>query len=306
MSFTVKFKILFLLIYLFLSSGCNTLAKKFNQEPILKIGLIADPQYENRETSGSRFYRESLRKLTEAIDTFNNNHVAFIQTLGDVINGRWESFDSILQLYDRLDISIENHYLLGNHEFAVESKYLSQLITRLQMPDYYYSYTMEGWRFIALDGTDYCVMSLPVHPDHQMKLDEYRKKANHTNNYDWNGAIGPEQQTWLKTQLDSSKLNHEKVIIFCNIPVILGNDESAILLNDYEIISLLEKYSCVVAYIAGHNHKGDHVVKNNIHYITLKSMVEGTQNSFTMLEIFKNRIQLEGFGNQPDINFDIL
>ena len=37
-------------------------------EPILKIGLIADPQYQDTPSVGDRFYRESLWKLEEATD----------------------------------------------------------------------------------------------------------------------------------------------------------------------------------------------------------------------------------------------
>ena len=46
-----------------------------DREPILKIGLVADPQYADKPTVGKRYYRESLWKLKEAIDTFNYNNV---------------------------------------------------------------------------------------------------------------------------------------------------------------------------------------------------------------------------------------
>ena len=88
------------------------------------------------------------------------------------------------------------------------------------------------------------------------------------------------------------------------MPVMSTTETSANLLNDYQIISLIEKYSCVFAFIDGHNHRGDYVIKNNLHYITLKGMVDTPGNSFAILEIFKNRIQLKGFGNQQDIVFD--
>ena len=51
-------------------------------EPVLKIGLVADPQYADKPTAGKRYYRESLWKLKEAIVTFSDNNVDLIQNLG--------------------------------------------------------------------------------------------------------------------------------------------------------------------------------------------------------------------------------
>ncbi len=277
---------LLIIIFLFSLISCNLTKDKSQSDLILKIGLVADPQYENKEPSINRYYKESVWKLKEAVDSFNYYKLDFVQTLGDVINGQWESFDSILPVYKNLDRKIENYHLLGNHEFAIDKQYLNRIVEKLGMPANYYSYSKNEWRFIVLDGTDYSSVSLPLHPDHEMQLKEYREAVIHSNNYDWNGAIGPEQQAWLKARLDSSQSNKEKVIIFCHMPVMSTTDTSANLLNDFEIISLIEKYSCVVAYIDGHNHRGDYVTRNNIHYITLKGMVDTPGNSFALLKIF--------------------
>ena len=76
----------YLFLLLFLSLSC---AKK---SPTLTIGLVADPQYANKPSKGKRHYRESLWKLKEAIDSFNDHQVDFIQNLGDIIDDDWESF----------------------------------------------------------------------------------------------------------------------------------------------------------------------------------------------------------------------
>lgn len=52
-------------------------------EPILKVGLIADIQYGDCETSGSRFYRSSINKLRDAVKEINGNNVSFTVNLGD-------------------------------------------------------------------------------------------------------------------------------------------------------------------------------------------------------------------------------
>lgn len=272
--------------------------------PDLKIGLVADPQYENIDIAGTRHYRESPGKLRSAIDTFNMYGVDLVQTLGDVINGKWESFDSILPVYKNLG-TIKSYHLLGNHEFAVEEQFLPELLSKLDMKNFYYSYSLKGWRFIVLDGTDYMKASLKLHPEYSPeKLDEYRAMAKSNNNYEWNGAIGIEQQKWLSLQLDSAQKMNEKVILFCHMPVKSILISSGNLLNDYEILPIIESYDCVKAFINGHFHEGGVSGMGKIKFITIKGMVETTVNSFAILEIYQNQIKINGFGNQGDFVFE--
>ncbi len=274
------------------------------QGPVLKIGLVADPQYADKPASGNRYYRESLRKLEEAIDTFNLYRVDFVQTLGDVIDGEWESFDSILPVYGSLLPGIENHQLLGNHDFAIDSTHLKELTERLSMPGFYYSYVEKGWRFIVLDATDYSFFANPLHGYPEDSVNSYYRitegKPNHKT---WNSAIGEEQQDWLRQELESAGKMGQKVIIFSHMPLRpLNQDEN--LWNDSEIIGIIENYPQVVAFINGHRHRGNYVFMNGIHYINIYGMVETMMNSYAVLEIFKDQLVLKGYGNQQSLNLN--
>ncbi len=269
--------------------------------PVLKIGLVADPQYADQPTAGKRFYKESLWKLKEAIDTFNYHKVDFAQNLGDIIDVDWASYDSILPVYQNLSPDIENYHLLGNHDFAIDSVHLANLLETLSMPDYYYSYVKKGWRFIVLDATDYAYFSNPLHNYDTNQVNAYyNKTVGKPNNYRWNSAIGEKQQIWLTQQLDSAELLQQKVIIFSHMPVQpAGNPHN--LWNDDEIITIIENSSNVVAFINGHNHAGAYVYHNNVHYITLFGMVDTTISSYGILEIFNDHLVLKGYGNQKDL-----
>jgi manganese-dependent ADP-ribose/CDP-alcohol diphosphatase len=283
------------------------LQSSFSQtEPVLRIGLVADPQYANKPATGSRIYRESCRKLEDAIGTFNDQSVDFVQNLGDIIDGDWGNYDSIIPVYHFLRPDIENHHLLGNHDFAIDSSRLTCLLETLSMPGYYYSYVREGWRFVVLDATDYAFFSKALHGYAMDQVESYydaiRGQSNH---FKWNSAIGPEQQNWLKQQLDSAGLLGQNVIIFSHMPVRpLGRQEN--LWNDYEIIRIIENHPQVVAYINGHNHQGGYIYKNGIHYITIHGMVEAGSNSYGILEIFKEHMTLIGFGNQESIHLGLM
>ena len=275
------------------------------KESILRIGLVADPQYADKPTAGKRYYRESLWKLKEAIVTFNNNNVHFVQNLGDIIDMGWESYDSIIPVYQNLNPGIKNYHLLGNHDFAVDSSHFVKLLETLSMPDYYYSYEKEGWRFIVLDATDYSYFSNSLHKHDTNQVNSYYDNTTgKSNNYRWNSAIGKKQQDWLKQELDSARSLEQRVIVFSHMPL-RPLDTSENLWNNEEIIEILEKSSNVVAFINGHNHAGNYVFKNGIHYITIFGMVDTIINSFGILEIYKNSLELRGYGNQKTFHMII-
>jgi manganese-dependent ADP-ribose/CDP-alcohol diphosphatase len=291
-------KIVFILIHILLGSCAN-------KEPYLKVGLVADPQYADKATSGKRHYRETLWKLGQAIDTFNYQNIDFVQNLGDIIDVEWKSYDAILSVYDKLKPSIKNYQLLGNHEFSIDSIHLKDILKRLSMPNYYYSYSKKGWRFIVLDATDYSYYSNALHNHDVREIDLYFEKTkNQLNSQRWNSAMGAEQQNWLKQELDSAHLSEQKVILFSHMPL-RPKDDPHNLWNDQDIIEIIEQNPDVVAFINGHNHSGGHVFKNGIHYITLFGMVDTSISSYGILKFYKDSLMLRGYGNQKNIHIDL-
>ncbi|MFB9293031.1 metallophosphoesterase [Persicitalea jodogahamensis] len=267
-------------------------------KPIVSLGLVADPQYADQPTAGKRYYRESVWKLKEAVDTFNHYKVDFVQTLGDVIDTKWESYDSILPVYRRLDPHIENYHSLGNHDFSIDSTHMPQLLDRLSMPAFYYSYTRKGWRFIVLDATDYAFFSNPFH---NYPLDDvdgyYQSTQGQPNHYAWNSAIGRAQQEWLKSELALAESAGQKVILFAHMPL-LPEEDSHNLWNGEEILTIIQQNPSVVAYINGHNHAGSYHFQDGVHYVTVFGMVDTEISSYAILNLYKNSIELKGFGNQ--------
>jgi len=271
----------------------------------LRIGLVADPQYANNPTAGKRHYRESLWKLKEAIVSFNDNDVDFVQNLGDIIDRGWENYDSIIPVYQHLKPGIDNYHLLGNHDYAIDSSHLSNLLETLSMPDFYYSYVKKSWRFIVLDATDYSYFSNALHKHDTNQINSYYESTTgKPNNYRWNSAMGKKQQNWLKQELQDAESLAQRIIIFSHMPLRPLNSAEN-LWNNEEIIDIIENSSNVVAFINGHNHAGDYVFKNGIHYITILGMVDTMINSYGILEIYKNSLVLRGYGNQNSFNLTI-
>lgn len=269
-------------------------------EPVLKIGLVADPQYENKNTAGKRYYRESLWKLGEAIDTFNFYNVDFVQNLGDIINSKNESFGSIMPVYDKLNSGIQSYHLFGNHDFAVDSVDMPGLIETLLMPDHYYSYVKKNWRFIVLNSMDFSYLANPLYNRDTALINEYfNATMDQANHYDWNGAIGKVQQEWLKNELKEAESNDEDVIVFSHMPLLPFEVEER-LWNSDEIVTILEDSPNVKAYINGHRHKGGYAFENGIHYISIFGMVDTEISSYAILEIYNDSLVLKGYGNQEN------
>lgn len=283
----------------------NACKRTYSDElPIIKIGLIADPQYANKPNYHIRHYRKSKEKLKEAIKTFNDNNVNIVQSLGDLIDVNIESFDSILPIYNKLNPGIESYHLLGNHEFQIDYSEHNKLLDLLSIPDYYYTYKKGRFRFIVLDATDYAYYSNPLHNYDTTDLNTYYNNTSGQPNYNfWGSAIGEKQQKWLQEELEKAHFSNEKVIIFSHVPIRPLNNEHN-LWNDHEIISILEKHDHIIAYINGHNHSGNYEYKNGIHYLTMYAMVNTLENAFGILEIYNDKLLILGYGNQNHFVLD--
>src|SRR5690606_22029127 len=61
-------------------------AERGEARPRLQVGLLTDVHYADRAPAGNRFYRESLGKLREAIQRFNQEQIAVAFELGDFID----------------------------------------------------------------------------------------------------------------------------------------------------------------------------------------------------------------------------
>ena len=268
----------------------------------LKIGLIADPQYEFKETVGERHYKKSLLKLEQAIDTLNDEQVDFVQNLGDLVNGQWASYDSVLPIFNKLNSNIDNYFLLGNHEFAIDSGDKLNLLEKLSMPNFYYSYVKNNWRFMVLDVTDISYYANVLHQRDSSEIEAvFNQSQGQENHNNWNGGIGKEQQAWMRTEFKKAMELNQKVILFAHMPLIPLKATS--LWNHKEIVALIETCPNIVAYINGHRHEGGYAYSNGVHYINIYGMLDTQIASFAVLEIIGDSLFVNGYGNQIDMKF---
>ena len=115
----------------------------------------------------------------------------------------------------------------------------------------------------------------------------------------WNGAVGEEQIAWLKGRLAAAEAAGERVVLFCHFPLYPPNEHN--LWNDEEMMSLIESYRCVAAWINGHNHAGNYGFKNGSHYLTVHGMVEtASTTAYAAVRAGDSVLAVAGRGREPD------
>lgn len=282
-------------IFCLTSLFCMGLTKE--KKTSFSFAAIADCQYcAKPEKNGQRFYAQSKYKLKNCVEELNKrNDLEYAIHLGDFIEKDFDSFDVVNLIYNNL--KTKTYHVLGNHDYDVADDKKKDVIAKLGMTSAYYDFVVENWRFIVLDGND---ISFHAYPKGSKKYKESENyyQANKIQLPKWNGAIGKKQMSWLEETIIKAKENKESVVLYCHFPVYPKNNYN--LWNSQEIIKLIEKYTCIKAYINGHNHKGDYALKNGVHYVTLKGMVYTNETAYSIITIDPTHIKIKGFGREKD------
>jgi manganese-dependent ADP-ribose/CDP-alcohol diphosphatase len=265
----------------------------------VRFGVVADCQYYSGPSLATRYYRQSLAKLKESLGQFNKENVDFVINLGDTIDRNFESFAAVLPLFRELKAPV--YHVLGNHDFNVDAADQHKILPQLRMKKGYYAFSGGKWRFLVLDGFELRIPfpeEEPIRGEAEALYLRLRAEGK-SNALKWNGGISRKQLDFLETELEKSERSDQPVIVFCHFPVL--PEASYNLWNDEELVALLERYRCVKAYFSGHNHAGDYVLRNRIHYLTFQGMVEtADSNAFAVVTLENETIVVKGFGREPD------
>lgn len=259
------------------------------------FGVIADCQYCDGDTKGERLYRNSPEKLKAAVAHLNGLDLAFTVHLGDFIDQDFSSFDVVGPIYQQLKMPA--YHVLGNHDFSVADDKKAEVHRRLNMPARYYDFVVEGWRFVALDGNDISLHAYPAGTPEHAAAEKYYAD-NKITSPKWNGAIGPEQLAWLRGVLEESTKRDESVVLMAHFPVFPEDPHN--LWNAAELLTIIDEYPCVKAWLNGHNHAGNYAERNGVHYVTFKGMVDTEQNSFASVEVTEDELIITGVGREED------
>ncbi|MGI9240443.1 MAG: sulfatase-like hydrolase/transferase [Verrucomicrobiales bacterium] len=267
------------------------------REAVIRFGAIADCQYADADTKGKRHYRLAAEKLEDAVGAFNaDSELDFVIHLGDFIDRDFESYNVVTPIFNKL--RAKKYHLLGNHDYEVSDELKSKVPAALGLDERYYDFAVGEWRFIVLDGNEFSTLAHPQDSEPWKEAEAFRTAVDPPlANYC--GAIKPEQIAWLKARLDATRAAGQRAVLFCHYPLTPEGHHN--LWNDTEMLEVLKPYNDVVrAWINGHNHAGGYAQRDGIHYLTLKGMLDTTDNAFATFEIFDDEIRITGHHREPD------
>lgn len=257
-------------------------------KPLLRIGLVTDMHHADKDSAGTRHYRETLAKFAEASAQFAKGKPDFIVELGDLIDAA-DTPEVELRYLGEIDKQFaaactERHYVLGNH--CVDMLTKQEFLGKVGQAESYYSFDRKGYHFIVLDM---CFRSDGV---------PYGRK-----NSKWDDANIPTAELeWLRADLKKAE---GRTIILAHQR--LDGENAHCAKNSAEVRSLLSESKKVIAVFQGHSHQNDYKEIDGIHYCTLAAMIEGSgaeNNSYSQLDLSADgTLKLSGFRKQKDYSW---
>jgi predicted phosphodiesterase len=218
--------------------------------------------------------------MNECVELMNEKKVNFLIELGDFKDQDNPPIEQKTITYLRTVEKVfqkfngSTYHVLGNHDIDSISKdqfLINVENTKIDREKSYYSFDSNGVHFVILDanyksdGTDY-----------------------KHGNFDWTDSnIPPAELNWLRHDLAAAR---GPVIVF--IHQLLDGTGSVYVNNAADIRQILEKSGKVRAVFQGHHHEGSYSYIEEIHYYTLKAMVEGPgdeNNSYAIVEILPDQ-----------------
>jgi manganese-dependent ADP-ribose/CDP-alcohol diphosphatase len=264
----------------------------------VRIGIFTDCQYCDCPNNGVRQYRGSLAKLDSCIMVFNSSRPDAVFHLGDMIDHNISSYDSVLPRFKKFLAPL--YLSFGNHDYMVKNRYKTSVPDRVGLKPEPYLVDISDWRFIVLNGDDLSYTAPQTKKQKEERddiiYDDYQRL--HLNGMPWNGGIGSDQMKWLDEKLKDSERSGRKVIVFCHFPLFTKEDHN--LFNNTALFHLISYYSCVKAYFCGHYHDGSYSVKEGIHLVNFKGMVNTNINAFSVVTLTSDSILIKGYGREID------
>ena len=278
-----------------------------NQEntngPLFRIGVVTDVHHSaTKEATPERCYQASAGKLREAVKTFNEEKVNLVVSLGDLVDNEVDSYSVIDAILDSLDMPV--YKIAGNHDYMVPFVQSTQdrIMEMMGIEQPYFSIPVKDYRLIFLDTSEISTHANEKGTDNYIEANDllqYLKEQEAPNAKKYNGAIGGRQMNWLKKQLKTADKNGEKIICLTHMPLIPTNGKYS-LWNAEDLISILEKWTCVKAVFSGHDHRGGYATDKNIHFITFCGVVQGDTNSYAIADVYPDKIIIKGYGRETD------
>lgn len=247
---------------------------------MVKIGLIADIQYADRDDREFCRFRSTLDRLAQLVELFNSEGVDLVVQLGDVVDGHGpeeaqrertrQDLDRVLKILDSLKAPLE--HVIGNHCLSLPRKELYQ---RLGLERAQRVIECGGQRIALLDSLCVSLYDEDLGAKGRAEAEAALARRGDPDApwaVDWNGALGQDQRAWLGQELqraDGARL------LLCHHPILPNSARDRFLAWDHEeILDLLRRApGGPLTWAAGHDHRGGRGEDGADLHLTLRGLV---------------------------------
>jgi manganese-dependent ADP-ribose/CDP-alcohol diphosphatase len=294
-----------------------------------------------------RRYRAALVKFEEAVRFFRNCsimnspplHLCIL--LGDTIDGKCEqdgtsnaAFARVTDVLSRQNLNGPKwHFLVGNHDlynFTRDQLYEKEQYVPLSVRSecspqklYYSIQPHPRYLFVFLDPFEISTcggVSQAAKDEAQQLL--IQKNPNLSNGGSWlngldaatqryvpyNGACSMNQLVWLELELSKSRVQGQKVFVFCHCPLYMPCCRpSGLAWNADDILILLQRSGNVVACFYGHDHDGGYACDSTgIHHILPPAVLEAGEEhqAYGVVSVSRDGLHLQWTGQPPPSTYD--
>jgi hypothetical protein len=287
---------LFLAIAALLLSAIYALAQA--ERPLVRFGLIADPQYADKDSRHGRNYRQAKELYRQTIALLNQEEdLAFIMVLGDIIDGaKVEDMAEMIAL--GADSMVPLKYLAGNHDLQRLSE--EQLKTAFGVDDLFYDFAVGGVRFVVINSQDVSLVADAASGRRQAARDFLAAHAGvRFNSYD--GMLSPERQQWLRGKLAAADAAGEDVVVFSHAPVwYLASNPRELMWDHMTTLATLDSCPRLRAFFAGHFHRGGMSPRRRVLHKTVKALVNLNEPTACVVNMYRERMDIRGIGAESD------
>lgn len=260
-----------------------SLAGKASKKPTAKLGLLTDVHHADVDARGTRFYRESMGKLEEAVEAWRNAKVDAAIELGDFIDAPARGSKELELRFAReasaafVKVGVPCHYVLGNHCVNALSK--EAFLGAVGQKAAHYAFELGGWTLLVLDA---CYRADGVGYD--------------SGNFKWTDTdIPPAQQDWLRATLSDAK---GKALVFVHQRLDLEVGHNYAIASSPAVRRILSESGKVGAVFMGHYHQNVLTTLDGVPYCTMHAVIEGSgksNNAYSVLELFEDgSLRLQG------------
>lgn len=242
---------------------------ELGKKRLFRFGILADCHLNNYQNNqelpekAKRIYSKAEELCTKYIDVIKKSQADFIVFPGDLMDyGSFPIFKQAKKIISKSGILC--YIISGNHE----------PYGKIPLSDFFSAFNIPGQGYYAITRDNHRLIFL--HTPNQTCLDP-----------------GTEQLEWLEKELDNYADSHN-ILLFSHFSLILHpcvqgikNDGLQQIYNHHQVLTLLEKYQNVRAFIAGHKNVPSKIMQNGIMHLLTTQLIQAPC-SYDLIDVYDN------------------